>query len=152
MMRMEIINRGSMLKKQEVGVDNKMNTLNKIQVKGKLDMFKSREMLLKVPNLIKKDINRSKRVLINNKNLINLIAGDKIEVDNNTVEAMKVVVEAMKVVVVAMKVVAVAMKVVAEALNVVAVAMKVVVVAMKVVVEAIRILIVATNNTKTTGK
>jgi hypothetical protein len=145
MMRMEIINRGSMLKKQEVGVDNKMNTLNKIQVKGKLDMFKSREMLLKVPNLIKKDINRSKRVLINNKNLINLIAGDKIEVDNNTVEAMKVVVEAMKVVVVAMKVVA-------EALNVVAVAMKVVVVAMKVVVEAIRILIVATNNTKTTGK
>ena len=144
-MRMEIINRGSMLKKQEVGVDNKMNTLNKIQVKGKLDMFKSREMLLKVPNLIKKDINRSKRVLINNKNLINLIAGDKIEVDNNTVEAMKVVVEAMKVVVVAMKVVA-------EALNVVAVAMKVVVVAMKVVVEAIRILIVATNNTKTTGK
>jgi len=50
---MEIINRGSiMLKNQEVGVDNKMNTHNNIQVKGKLDMFRRREMILKIPNLI----------------------------------------------------------------------------------------------------
>ena len=130
-MRKEITNRGSMLKNQEVGVDNKMNTLNKIQVKGKLDMFRSREILLKVPNLIKKDFNKPEKVLINNKDLINLIVGDRIEVDNNTVVVMKVVVEVMKVVVEVMKVV---------------------VEPMKVVVEAIRILIVEANNTKIIGK
>jgi len=108
-----------------------MNTLNKIQVIGKLDMFRRREMILKIPNLIKKDINRSEKVQINNKDLINLIVGDRIEVDNNTVVIMKVVVEPMKVVVELMKVVEVVMKV---------------------VVKAIRILIVAANSTKIMGK
>ena len=120
-----------MLKNQEVGVDNKMITLNKIQVKGKLDMFRRREMILKIPNLIKKDINRPEKVQINNKDLINLIVGDRIEVDNNNVVVMKVVVVVMKVVVEPMKVV---------------------VVVMKVVVEAIRILIVTANSTKIISK
>jgi len=120
-----------MLKNQEVGVDNKMITLNKIQVKGNLDMFRRREMILKIPNLIKKDINRPEKVQINNKDLINLIVGDRIEVDNNNVVVMKVVVVVMKVVVEPMKVV---------------------VVVMKVVVEAIRILIVTANSTKIISK
>lgn len=98
MMKMEIINRGSKLKSQEVGEDSKINILNKTQVKGKSDMFRSRKMHLKVPNLNKKDINSLKKVLINNKRLINLIVGVRIEVDNNNVVAMKVVVEAIKIV------------------------------------------------------
>lgn len=92
-MKMEIINKGSMLKKQGVGEDNKMKILNKIQVKGKSNMFRSREKPLKVTKLIKKNIIRLEKVVINKKSLINLIVGDRIEVDNNTEVVLKVVVE-----------------------------------------------------------
>jgi hypothetical protein len=99
-MRMQIINRDSKLENQEEEEDNKINTLNKIQVKGKSDMFRSRKMLLKVPNQIKKKINRPERALINNKNLINLIGVHRIELHNNNVVSMKVVVEAIKIIIV----------------------------------------------------
>ncbi len=92
-MKMEIINKGSMLRKQGVGEDNKMKILNKIQVKGKSNMFRSRETPLKVTKLIKKNIIRLEKVVINKKSLINLIVGDRIEVDNNTEVVLKVVVE-----------------------------------------------------------
>ena len=77
-----------------------MIIIHKIQAKEKSDMFKSREILLKMPNLIKKDISRLQRVVINNRSLISLIVVDKIEVDTNNVVVMKVVVVVMKVVVV----------------------------------------------------
>jgi hypothetical protein len=67
MMKMEIINKGSMLR--------------------------SRETPLKVTKLIKKNIIRLEKVVINKKSLINLIVGDRIEVDNNTEVVLKVVVE-----------------------------------------------------------
>ena len=77
-----------------------MIILHKIQAKEKSDMFKSREILLKMPNLIKKDISRLQRVAINNRSLISLIVVGKIEVDTNTVVVMKVVVVVIMIIIV----------------------------------------------------
>lgn len=100
MQRMKIINKYSKIENQEVEVDIIMIILHKIQAKEKSDMFKSREILLKMPNLIKKDISRLQRVAINNRSLISLIVVGKIEVDTNTVVVMKVVVVVIMIIIV----------------------------------------------------
>jgi len=138
MLKLEIINKNTKIKNHEEEAEIKVNIINKIQVKEKLDMFRSRKMLLKVPNLIKMDISRLRRVVISPLNLINLIVGASIEVDNKIVEFMKGVVVVMKMVVVDTKVVVEVMNVVVEV--------------MKVVVEVIMIIIVITNNSKILGK
>jgi hypothetical protein len=97
---MKIINKYSKIENQEVEVDIIMIILHKIQAKEKSDMFKSREILLKMPNLIKKDISRLQRVAINNRSLISLIVVGKIEVDTNTVVVMKVVVVVIMIIIV----------------------------------------------------
>jgi len=145
MLKLEIINKNTKIKNHEEEAEIKVNIINKIQVKEKLDMFRSRKMLLKVPNLIKMDISRLRRVVISPLNLINLIVGASIEVDNKIVEFMKGVV-------VVMKMVVVDTKVVVEVMNVVVEVMNVVVEVMKVVVEVIMIIIVITNNSKILGK
>ena len=107
MLRMKILNKDSKIKNQEVGADIKMklgknikmNIPNKIQAKGKSDMFKSRGMFLKLPNLIKMGISKPEKVVISNISLINLIVGGRIEVDSNTVVVMKVVVEVIMIII-----------------------------------------------------
>ena len=76
-----------------------MIILNKILAKGKSDMFRSRRMPLKVPNLIKMNISRPRRVVISNRSLISPIVGGRIEVDTNTVVVMKVVVEVIMIII-----------------------------------------------------
>lgn len=100
MSKMKIINKDSKIKSQEVGVGIKMIILNRMQARGKSDMFKSREMPLKAQNLIKMDFNKSERVVISNKNLNSLIVVGKIEVDTSSVVDMKVVVEVTMIIIV----------------------------------------------------
>ena len=100
MSKMKIINKDSKIKSQEVGVGIKMIILNRMQARGKSDMFKSREMPLKALNLIKMDFNKSERVVISNKNLNSLIVVGKIEVDTSSVVDMKVVVEVTMIIIV----------------------------------------------------
>jgi hypothetical protein len=97
---MKIINKDSKIKSQEVGVGIKMIILNRMQARGKSDMFKSREMPLKALNLIKMDFNKSERVAISNKNLNSLIVVGKIEVDTSSVVDMKVVLEVTMIIIV----------------------------------------------------
>ena len=100
MSKMKIINKDSKIKSQEVGVGIKMIILNRMQARGKTDMFKSRERPLKALNLIKMDFNKSERVVISNKNLNSLIVVGKIEVDTSSVVDMKVVVEVTMIIIV----------------------------------------------------
>ena len=64
-------------------------------------MFRSRETPLKVTKLIKSNIIKLEKVVINKKSLINLIVGDRIEVGNNTEVILKVVVEVIMIMLVA---------------------------------------------------